>query len=1050
MPETRAPQVRHLTLEHGLSHDVVYAVVQDSVGFMWFGTQEGLNRYDGSRFEEFRHDPDDPTSLAFEDISELLVDSSGDLWVGTWGGGLDRFDAESGRFEHLPLGPAGLADDRIHDLIEDRNGDLWIGTFAGGLSRFNRADGSIRTFQHVPVDPTSLPSQRVWAVEEDRYGQLWVGTDAGLARLRPDGGFDVWQRDGGAGFGLPSNIVRALFEDRLGVLWIGTEAGLRALDPGADRLRQPADERLATMAVNTIVSDHTGDLWVGSYGSGLMQVDRESETVHQYVNSVADTWSLAHNDVQDLFEDHSGILWVATRGGGVDRLDLKPAKFQVVALDEDHSRDIGHRRVQAVIWDSHDRLWMGTQAGVDCYRPDRGVWEHYKLGDGGSAQSVQRLWEDSSGQLWATVWQHGLCRLQPELDTFECLPIDPLRPSALASQRAGPILEDGDGRLWAGTLHGLHVVDRMGGKVVARYAADTERSGSLADSFVTALLRSRSGTIWVGTEAGGLHRFVSSTNRFERYQHRRNDPESLSSNRILSLWEAVDGSIWVGTARGLDQLDPTSGRCRRYGADDGLQSSTVVSLIGDSSGRLWCGTNRGLCVLEEGAIRCYTPSDGLQGWAFMPGACAVDSDGNLYFGGLQGLNVFDPDSVRDNPNVPRIVLRSISVRASDSPPRRLPLATGSTLKLSWQESFFTIQYAALDYTDPQRNRYEFQLEGLDADWVRAGTRTEASYTGVPPGTYQFRVRGCNSDGVWNQAGASFVLTIAPPLWERVWFRAVAAVLVIVLVAGAVRWRVRSLEADRQRLEQVVRDRTQTLEERQRELEQLNEKKNEFLGIAAHDLRSPLGMIVGWATVLQRRAASGGLEEERTVADLDRIVLVADQMSRLVTELLDISAIESGTISLNRQRQPLAPILEECWRRYQPLAADKGIDLELEETKDDIVLSIDHERVMEVVDNLLSNALKFTQPGGWVRVACERLDGSAEVRVEDSGQGLSADDLSKAFTRFGRLSATPTRGEPSTGLGLAIVKKIVEMHDGQVAVDSELGRGSTFRFILPIV
>ncbi len=1053
MPETRSPRLRHLTVEDGLAHNVVYAVVQDAVGFMWFGTQDGLCRYDGTRFEEFRHDPDDPSSLASDDISDLLVDSSGELWIGTWGGGLDRFDPHTEGFHHVPIGLGDLGDDRIHDIVEDRNGDIWVGTFAGGLSRLDTANGTVVTFTHDPADPQSLPSDRVWAVEEDRYGQLWVGTDAGLARWKEDeGGFDTWQRGRDGGHGLPCNIVRALAVDRLGVLWVGTETGLRALDRGADRLRRPDGagmELLADLPVNTIVSDHTGDLWVGSYGAGLVHVDRASGSVQQHVNRVVEPWSLASNDVQGLFQDHSGVLWIATRGGGVDRLDLKPAKFQVVAFDPTHSGEVGHQPVHAVLRDSSKHLWVGTLGGLDRYDPARGRWEHYDLGHGVAGESIQSLYEDSDGVLWATVWKRGLCRLLPAEDQFECLPVDPAVPSALASDRAGPIVEGPQGRIWVGTLQGLHVVDREHGTVVARYAAEPDRDGSLTDSFVTALLQARSGAIWVGTEAGGLHRLVPGTEWFEVIQHRRHDPASLSSNRILSLWEDAAGLVWVGTARGLDRLDPSTLRSRRYGVDDGFTSNTIVSIIGDRTGRLWCGTNRGLCVVNGDSVRCYTPSDGLQGWTFSTGACTLDSDGLMYFGGLSGLNVFDPDAVRDNPNVPRIVVRCLMMRGAEGGFDAVRLRPDEEVTLSWQENFFTVRFAALDYTDPERNRYEYQLEGFDATWVRAGARAEATYTGVPPGSYLFRVRGCNSDGVWNDAGASFELVITPPVWQRWWFRLLAAALVVGLVAGGVRWRVRALEADRERLEDLVSERTSALEERQRELEQLNEKKNEFLGFVAHDLRSPLGMIVGWATVLKRRAERGRLDEDRTVTDIDRIVHVADQMSRLVAELLDISAIESGTVSLDRQIQPLGPLLEECVRRYQPLAADKGIDLDLEAPGIEIDVPMDRERVLEVVDNLVSNALKFTFPGGSVRIGFQRRNGAAEVHVADTGQGLSAEDLMKAFTSFGRLSATPTAGEPSTGLGLAIVKKIVEMHGGEVSVDSEVERGSTFRFTLPM-
>jgi signal transduction histidine kinase len=601
-------------------------------------------------------------------------------------------------------------------------------------------------------------------------------------------------------------------------------------------------------------------------------------------------------------------------------------------------------------------------------------------------------------------------------------------------------------------VEGLVRLDTGSGAATRIVASPHDPTG-LADGYVQALLLDSRGRLWVGTDTGGVHR-LDGGDKFRRFCKVPGDPGSLSADRVLALHQDHRGTVWVGTAAGLNAWSETTGAFTRYLVREGLESDAVSGILEDGDGSLWLATDRGLSHLdpERGHFRAYTASDGLLAGHSTPGSCLRGSDGTMYFGGFSGFTAFHPDQVADNPNVPRVVLRSVDAFDGTRFVEHR-VRDGATVRLSWRENFFTVRFAALDFTDPDRNRYAYRLEGLDSAWVDAGTRSTASYTNVDPGTYTFLLRGSNNDGVWNMAGTRALIMVVPPFWATWWFRVVGFVALVGALAGALAggygWRERRLLAEQHRLEALVAVRTAELAERRDQLEQINDKKNEFLGMAAHDLRSPLGLIQGWTAVAIQQLARGKLEPERGIRDLTRVVRAAEQMNRLVNELLDISAIESGRLRLVRRREDMRAILSDCEQMHSRIAAEKGITLTVQGDGPLPGVFVDRERIQEVVVNLLSNAIKFTAPGGRVTVSCEVLPGEVVTHVEDTGVGLTEADLKVAFKQFGKLSARPTGDEPSTGLGLAIVKKIVELHDGRVWVTSRQGVGSTFSFSVPV-
>lgn len=1220
-----AVRFRLVGSEQGLSHDTVFSIVQDQEGYIWLGTEQGLNRFDGHGARVFTFDVNNPDSLAEDDVSSLLLDRDGRLWIATWGGGLDRFDFANETFTHLRAEPGrtdALADNRVQTLLEDHAGNLWAGTFNGGLSRIEPKHGTITTFRHDPSNPASLPDDRVWSLAEEPGGAIWVGTERGLARLDPASGsfFTVGARSAPP-HTLPHDIVRALRMDRSGRLWVGTERGLVTLDPATRQVAPLAGSSelgrlLANAPINTIRQVASGDVWIGTNRQGLFRFSAADGALTRFVNDPVRPWSLANDDVRALWEDRSGVLWIGTRGGGASLLDLKPPKFYHVPYDPLDPESISDSRVGTILRDHTGVLWVGTLGGLDRFNPERQGFEHFRAvpGDPGSLPSdgIRSLIEDREGNLWVGSWRGGISRFDRATQRFLTIGQSPSRADLLVDDRINTLYEDLQGRLWVGTQGGLSVLsaDRAS---ATHFRHDPDDPGSLSDSFVWVVTADLSGAIWAGTDSGGLNRLDPDSGRWEAWRASP-PPAGLPSNRVRAIHVAPNGVLWIGTAGGLVSFDPAQRTFRHWSGADGLPISAVVDITPDDAGNLWLSTNRGLCRLSpnSGEVRVFTGSDGLHGNVFAGGSAFRDRGGWIYLGGPNGFNFFDPASVRSNPHAPPVVLRSFS-RQGRAVSFDRPFSRLERIRLRHHEASFAIDFAALDYTDPERNRYSYLLEGYDRDWNNAGTRPFASYTRVTPGQYVFRVRGANNDGVWNPQATSLPIVVLPPLWATWWFKSLAAGAFIALLAAAYAWRVSWLKADRRRLEGLVAARTAELVVKQEQLEKinsivkainsemafddllrvlieqmliiqdadriavllgerdrpllrfvaatappvselsgieltyeeaearyvtgseeidqdlfvarqvkgrraeekfsgielpaamlvmrirvagkvegyllcasmddpgafaeadiqllsnlkehiqaafaktrmlaelqsLNEKKNEFLGLAAHDLRNPLGLISGWTGLAVHNLETGRHPVERIIADLQRVLRVAEQMNQIVAELLDISAIESGKLRLEPGPENLRSVLEECAQLYAHLAAEKSIELTLEPGPELPAVHADRNRVIEIMANLLSNAVKYTHQGGRVQVRCEARNGEVVTHVEDTGQGLTPEDLAVMFKRFGKLSARPTGGEPSTGLGLAIVKKIVELHGGRIWVSSERGRGSTFSFSLPV-
>jgi signal transduction histidine kinase/ligand-binding sensor domain-containing protein/CheY-like chemotaxis protein len=1064
-PELRL-SFEHLFLDDGLSQSVVAAIAQDPRGFLWFGTQDGLNRFDGYEFRVFKFDRDDPDSLSASLITQLLIDARGDLWVGT-NAGLDRYDRRAETFHRIPSGPQGLSDPTVNALAADADGALWVGT-PNGLNRIAPDGEAVTQYFNDALDPDSLLSSFVSTLFVDRQGSVWIGTNLGLDRLDP--GTDTFTHyvpDSEDPSSLLGPAVAAIQEDRFGELWVGTASGLNRLDRQTGSFERfvndPDDpESLSGNTVTDVFEDSHGALWIGTT-TGLNRFDREGRRFLRATHNPLDPESLANDSVAALFEDASGIIWVGTFGGGVDRYDPRRSKFLSLVHSPSDPGSLSDDMVWSIVRDSRGALWVATYAG-GLNRADSGAGSfiHYR-NDPQDAQTlssdlVWKVYEDRDGTIWAGT-SAGLDRLDRMSGRFR----------RYATPPVFALLQTGNGDLWVGTLGGgLGLLDPVTGSL-RTYQADPDSPGGLSGNFVTALAEAADGRLWVGTFSDGLNLFDPATGQATVYRSRRDDPGSLPADTVLSLLGARQGTLWVGTGAGLARFDSAAGSFMTYDESDGLPNATIYAVLEDEDGRLWLSTNRGLSRFDPatGAVTNFDESDGLKSAEFNQGAASTGPDGEMYFGGLGGLTAFRPAAIRENPYLPPVVISNMLVLHNPLPiggdsPLTQAVPETDEIELSYQDDFLDFEFASLHFSSPQENEYAYLLEGFDRAWNYVGTRRLASYTGLPPGSYTFRVRGTNSDGVWSGQSDSIRIVLPPPFWETWWFRGIALGLLVGVVAAGLALRLRVLEGQRRRLELVVEQRTAELRAAMADLqrakeaaEAANRAKSAFLANVSHELRTPLNAILGFTQLMIRSAGrrrAGDVQPE----DLENLQVIqrsGEHLLGLINEVLELSKIEAGRSALRERAFDLRRLIEGLEDMFRLRAEQKGLTFEVDlAAPTPAFVTADEGKLRQILMNLLGNAVKFTDQGGVVlRSALAEEDDaglSLRVEVEDSGPGIPPADHEAVFAPFVQ-SRLGEQSREGTGLGLSISREFARAMGGDLTLTSETGRGSLFRLQIPV-
>jgi len=1055
----------HLTIADGLSQASVNDVLQDSQGFIWLATENGLDRYDGAEVHRYKRERNRPDGLASDYIWALAEDKTGNIWIATEGGGLAVWNRRTDlihSYRNVPGDPDSLGNDSVRGVMVDGKGRVWAATRDAGVSVLDPATGKVLRLAHDPARPESLGSDRnVYAVLEARDGSVWVGTSAGVDRYLGAGkGFQhfVPPTDQGR-----EHKIMSLIQDRGGDIWLGSfDVGLQRLDPDSGqvfsyRSRAQDPTSLSGDDVRVIFEDTQGRLWVGT-ATGLNLLDRDTGTFHRYLHRHEDPRSIADNFVMAIAEDRSGLLWVGTKSGGVSRWN--PRSWSLGP----HSPEwFGGGAIMTSFADAPDGgLWVGT-LGAGLLRLAPGSQQRVPIDRfirggrrGFNDERVMSLLNDRTGQLWIGTMRNGLSRVATDgkVTTFRALD----RKSGLGANGIMSLHEDRSGRIWIGTFEGgVSVHDPKTGTI--RRCLDTSGIAPWFERVrAAAIQEDRQGRIWVATAGDGLLLLDARGELVHQFRHVPAEADSLATDSVYSLHLDRAGTLWVGTGGGgLDHIvdltvAPEMMRFANLSQSNGLSNDVIYGIEEDNAGMLWLPSNNGLMRVDPRthAVRTFHASHGAQGEEFSSGASFRAADGRLVFGGNDGYNYFDPGTLQQNELPPPVVLTSVDVlnqplQGATAPPLL------DHLTLRHDQNVLTLEFAALDFADPRRNQYAYQLEGFDTDWIQLGNARRVRYTNLGAGNYVFKVRAASADSVWNSAGLQLPISVLPAPWRTKWAYLAYAAMALAVVAALYQQHSRRLRRERdyaRRLAIEVDQRTYELKLRNSELAEANAAKSSFLARMSHEIRTPMNGVLGMAELLAETPLNS-LQRDYTQI----ISRSADALLHIINDILDLSSIEAGKLRLVSEPFNLADLVDDCVGLLAPQAGKKGIAIHAEvSTGLPSLLVGDALRVRQVLVNLLSNAVKFTDKGlVIVRARTQREDDghvTVHFEVSDTGIGMEQQALQRIFDAFSQADETTTRRYAGTGLGLSICKSLVGMMGGEIGVTSRTGVGSTFWCDIP--
>src|SRR5580704_2159338 len=938
-----------LSTSTGLLQTKIAQIVQDDQGFLWFGTQYGLIRYDGYSLRAFVNDPKDPHSLNGVQVDALFKDRDGALWVGC-NQFLNRFDQRTERFVRYPV-------QLTKHISQDAAGMLWLAT-PTGLYEIDPATARIRRYSHDPNDPWSLSNNNIESSGEDKDGRFWVANTEALDEFDPKTG-KVRRH---VPLLKPSTGV-SFFEDRLGVFWIFNNSSnlLEVFDRKTNELSRYSfeDEQrsgIPLTGVTTMLEDRQGILWIATHGSGLLKFDREHQRFIRYRNDPSDPDSLPQNNVESLIADREGNIWVGLGRIGAAHFNTIPLPFHSFP-HLDSPKTTVEPFVGAIYEDSQKTLWIGTPAALN--RIDRGGGQntYYHLTAGpANGTDVIAIREDRSGALWVGTYGHGLLRFDRRTGQFHTYRHDPADPSSLSSDIVFRLLVDHHGTLWAATSGGL-----------SRFDAATERFTTYRPDrqgnnlFYLELVEDQEGTLWLGSEFAGLQRFDPTTGKFSIYQHDVSRLDGLSDNRVNSVYFDRSGATWVGTQNGLDKFDRKAGTFTIFTNRNGLAGNAVGCVLEDDHGLLWMSTNRGISSFNPLTERFanYTVADGLPGQDLTGwGACFKSPEGEMFFGGFSGPAAFFPEKVGDHSYIPPIVLTDFRLFGTPVELKRGSPLTKSinytdSITLSHSQNIFAIEFSALSYFNAATNRYRYRLEGLDNQWHEVGSDQRlASYTTLPWGTYTFRVEGATSRGAWSEPGAALRIEILPPWWETWWFTLIYVSILILLLISAYRYRLHQIARQfNLRLEDRVSERTRLAREFHDSFLQTIQASKMLADDALDEATDPAGMRLAITKLSQWLGRA--TEEGRAALNSLRASVVQrndllEALRRTTEECTLLESLKVTFVVTGSEKEMRPLLLEEIYRIG--CEAIRNACMHSEAGRVDVELCYGEDFVLRVTDN----------------------------------------------------------------------------------------------------
>ncbi|WP_198139822.1 two-component regulator propeller domain-containing protein [Pedobacter sp. BAL39] len=1023
---------KHLTVEHGLSSSSVLSFTQDKSGFIWIGTMDGLNRFDGRKMKVFKSFYKDNIIEQNIQINKLMADEKQNIWIGT-NNGLYIYDTAQDSFQVLfqsgRESPRSLTNNNIKAIWEDHQGYVWVGTEAGLNKIASEQNGKYR---FLPID-SNLQGKNIQTIFEDGRKHILVGTTSGLF-IVPD------KRVSGKKYEtlaaeLIGKEITCIAEDQKGQLWIGTNRhGLYKIDQGLANWKrythvQGKDSGLTSNHITKIAMDGKGRIWLGTL-KGLNLYDPTRDDFKTFQHNSADRQSLSNNGIFDLYVDKQGSVWIATFFGGVNIIEALTTNFKVYQTS-DQKNSISSNIISAVAEGTDNNLWVGTEdEGLNLFDRKRKTFHHYKNSESVpsslGSNNVKALLKDTRGRMWIGLYNGGLDLFENKV--FKHFRYDD-KINPIKSNDVTCLLEDRNKMIWIGhQARGINIYDPEARKMTTLESLYPGQK--LSNSYITCFFQDSKNNIWIGTKQG-LNR-VDANGRSIKYFLRKQFPDQLNSDIINCVTEDKNNVIWIGTYAGLTRYDPAKNKFKTFTLTDGLSGNMIVGILVDDKNNLWLSTNNGLSKFDvsSGRFSIYNTHDGLPANVFNYSSFYKDSKANLFFGSHNGLVEFLPQEIETNHTAPEVKLTGLylagrQVTARD-PSRILSKSITDTkgLTLSYDQNLVSIEYAILNLIKPEKSMSAYKLEGYDKNWVYTHSPT-ASFTNLPTGKYSLLVKSCNNDGGWGKQQKLLEIVILPPFWLT-WWAYTFYILLTFTVTGGIFYffNSRAILLRNLRFEQMT-------SAKQREVHQM---KMDFFTHISHEIRTPLTMIMGPVEMLKSLIPPKS-SNQKLVSSIQNN---AERLLKLTNDLMDFRKADAGHTQLKIAAGDIIKFSKSIYEKFTENASVQQIDYNFSSTHESVILYFDPEHLEIVLTNLLSNALKFTPGGKRISMQISLTAEFTEIKVIDSGIGISAEDQSKIFTNFYQIDAIGNK-KPGSGIGLAFSKSLIELHHGKISFYSILNK-----------